>query len=175
MDNISLVALRNRDHDSWKKFMKQLRLIAAKACNQTSDDSLLDEVVQESAMAFAVKLNSKSFKLTSKLSTFMYSIARNQFLKSLGKRGTISTEQTEELENEEGTGLEHVLYREELFKKMESAFDKIDEKCKKILTAFYYEKKKMSLIAIELGYANSDAAKNIKGRCFKSLKETCLA
>jgi RNA polymerase sigma factor (sigma-70 family) len=181
MDNISLADLKNEDHRAWVEFMRQLKLLAVSACGGFSDETILDEVVQESSIAFVSKLRSKSFQVTSKLSTYMYSVARNQFLKALKKKGewnpdlaNESKDLAEEL-GEREMNIEEIIRKEELYGKMDTAFKEIGEKCKKILTAFYFEKKRMSLIAIELGYANADAAKNIKGRCFKTLKETCLA
>lgn len=169
MDNISLDALRVQDNRAWTELMEQLRLLAAKACNSISDDSILDEVVQESSIALAIKLQSPSFTLTAKLSTMMYSIARNQFLKQIKKRGLKA-----EVEPNELTAIEEskdeILEYESRMEKVESAFGELGEKCRKILRMFYFEKKRMEQIASDLNYANAQTVKNLKGRCFKELK-----
>ena len=174
MDNISLVELRNQDHRAWNEFMRQLRLLAVNACSGVSDDTLLDEVVQESSIAFAIKIQCNNFELTSKLSTYMYSIARNQFLKLIKRKGihvNLSQEEIGAVDESQ----EELVERERLFDLIEKNLEQLGAKCKDILTAYYFLKKRMSDIATELGYANADTVKNMKARCFKSLKTNCLS
>lgn len=173
MDNINLVELRNQNHRAWTEFMRQLRLLAAKACNSTSDDSTLEEVVQESSIAFAMKIQSESFQLTSKLSTFMYSIARNQYLKQIKKKGLSVDVDPNELNTIEESK-EDLLELENRMDKVERAFVALGEKCRDILRMFYFEKMQMEQIALQLNYANAQTAKNLKGRCFKELKSIVL-
>ncbi len=173
MDNISLVELKNQDHRAWNEFMRQLRLIAVNACSGVSDDTLLDEVIQESSIAFAIKIQSNSFELSSKLSTYMYSIARNQFLKLIKKRGVhvdLSSDEIGAVEESQ----EELIEKEKLFELIEKNLEQLGDKCKDLLTAYYFLKKRMTDIANELGYANADTVKNMKARCFKTLKQNCL-
>lgn len=173
MDEISLVDLQKQDHRAWKEFMRQLRLLVGKACSGISDDFIIDEVVQEASIAFALKIQSNSFQLTSKLSTFMYSIARKQFLKLVKKKGI----DVELLPDEIGAideNKEELIERERVFELIEKHLADLGGKCKEILTAYYYLRKRMTEIADELGYANAETAKNMKARCFKSLKQKCL-
>lgn len=174
MDNISLVELKNQNHHAWNEFMRQLRLIAVNACSGVSDDTLLDEVIQESSIAFAIKIQSNSFELTSKLSTYMYSIARNQFLKLIKRKGIhvdLSSDEIGAIEENQ----EELMQKEKLFELIERNLEHLGDKCKEILTAYYFLKKSMSDIADELGYANADTVKNMKARCFKTLKTNCLS
>jgi len=147
--------------------------LVSKACSGISDDFIIDEVVQESSIAFAIKIQSNSFDLTSKLSTFMYSIARNQFLKLVKKKGIDVELQPDELgaidENQE-----ELIEKERVFELIENHLADLGEKCRDILTAYYYLRKRMTEIADELGYANAETAKNMKARCFKTLKQNCL-
>lgn len=54
---------------------------------------------------------------------------------------------------------------------LQKAWGRLGEKCKKILTLFYYEEKKMDEIMEMLKYANKDVLKSQKSRCLKQLKE----
>lgn len=173
MDNISLVELKNQDHRAWNEFMRQLRLLAGSACSGMSDDTLLDEVVQESSIAFAIKIQSKDFELSSKLSTYMYSVARNQFLKLIKRKGIHVDLSVDELGAVEESQ-EELIEKEKLFELIEKNLEQLGDKCKEILTAYYFLKKRMVEIATELGYANADTVKNMKSRCFKTLKQNCL-
>jgi len=173
MDEISLVDLQNQDHHAWTEFMRQLRLIVCKACSGISDDFIIDEVVQEASIAFAIKIQSNSFELTSKLSTFMYSIARNQFLKLVKKKEIDVELQPDEIGAIEESQ-EELIEKEKLFELIENHLADLGEKCKEILTAYYHLRKRMTEIADELGYANAETVKNMKARCFKTLKQKCL-
>ena len=173
MDNISLADLIKQDHRAWNEFMRQLRLITVKACSGVTDDFVVEEVVQEASIAFSIKIQSNSFELTSKLSTFMYSIARNQFLKLIKLKGIHVDLQPDEIgiiEEDQETLIE----RERLFDLIEKNLEELGDKCKEILTAYYYLRKRMTEIANDFGYANADVVKNMKARCFKTLKQKCL-
>ena len=173
MDNIGLDALRNQDHQAWTEFMRQLRLLAARACNSTSDDTLLDEVVQESSIALAIKLQSSSFELTSKLSTLMYQIARNQFNKQIRKKGLTTGIDPNELDEVEESK-DHLLERESRIQRIEKAYNDLKERCRQILTKYYYEKKRMGQIATEMGYDSAQTARNAKRRCMIILESQVL-
>lgn len=173
MDNISLVDLQNQAPRAWREFMRQLKLIVCKACSGITDDFIIDEVVQESSIAFTIKIQSNSFDLTSKLSTFMYSVARNQFLKLIKKKGIDVELPPEEIEAIEESQ-DELIERERLFELIENHLSELGEKCRDILTAYYYLRKRMTEIADEFGYANAETVKNMKARCFKTLKQNCL-
>ena len=48
-----------------------------------------------------------------------------------------------------------------------SALEKLDEKCRKILTLFYIQRQRMKAIAEQLKFASADVAKTSKSRCYK--------
>ena len=50
-----------------------------------------------------------------------------------------------------------------------------DEKCKKIIFAFYYDNLSMDAIAVQLGLASKDVAKTTKNRCMKKIKSLLKA
>ena len=50
-------------------------------------------------------------------------------------------------------------------------FANVSENCKKILDLFYYNKKSMDQIAVELGYKNADTVKSKKNRCMSKISE----
>jgi DNA-directed RNA polymerase specialized sigma subunit len=55
--------------------------------------------------------------------------------------------------------------------KLQIAFKSLGEKCKAILTLFYYRGFTIDEITNELNYSNKDVAKSQKSRCIKSLKD----
>jgi RNA polymerase sigma factor (sigma-70 family) len=105
-------------------------------------------------------------QLTCSLKTYIYSIARNQWLNKLKaqKRYTsfinfesfISIE--EEPDNTPTINLDNLL-------------NEIGEACRKLLILFYYKKRSMQEICKELNYSNADSVKNQKYKCMQRLKK----
>ena len=174
MDHISLDALKIGNSLAWKSFIKNMKPLALNACGGNIEDYLLEEVIQESNIALVIKLQDSKFTLTSKLSTYMYSISRNQYLKLLRKTnlGSPLIETSEIPVQDAGVDFSE---KEVLFDLIEQNLQQIGEKCKKLLSAYYFERKSMLVIANEFGYSNDDSAKNMKTRCFQKLKSLCNA
>lgn len=53
---------------------------------------------------------------------------------------------------------------------LQQYFLQLGDQCKKILTLFYYEEKKLDAIVQLMGYENKDTVKSQKSRCLKQLK-----
>jgi len=136
--------------------------------NGTLDEA--KDVFQDAIIVLFEKTKNPNFIITCTLKTYLYSIVRNLWLKVLSKKkknvSLTDFEKYYKIEIEE--------YDTEKDNKIDKVLDAIKllgEKCKKILTSFYFEKKKMSLIAEELGYTNANNAKNQKYKCMQQLKK----
>jgi len=129
-----------------------------------------DEILHEAIIVLWEKAKDSSFQLTCEVGTFIYSVSRNKWLKQLKQRSAhvefqdIHAERFDVEENEE----EVLTEKQNLLKRM---FEKLGEKCRMILTLFYFEKKSMEQIALQMGYTNADNAKNQKHKCTKRLQE----
>ena len=53
---------------------------------------------------------------------------------------------------------------------LQQFFMQLGNQCKKIITLFYYEEKRLDEIVELLGYENKEVAKSQKSRCLKQLK-----
>ena len=128
------------------------------------------DVFQDSLIILFEKTKNPSFKLTCTLKTYIYSIVRNLWLKVLAKKkknvSITDFEKYYKIEIEE-----YNTEKDNKIDKILEAIKLLGEKCKKILTSFYFEKKKMNVIAIELGYTNAENAKNQKYKCMQQLKK----
>jgi len=130
------------------------------------------DVFQDAIIVLYQKSLNTNFKLTCTLKTYIYSIVRNLWLKALSKRKSnisitdyekyykIAVEE-EKIDDQKDQKLDAIL----------DAIKQLGDKCKKILTSFYFEKKKMTVIAEELGYTNAANAKNQKYKCMQQLKK----
>lgn len=165
--------LREKNQDSaflklYKNYPSVEKLIRSKG--GTKEDA--KDIFQEALLVFYEKVNTSDFKLTSTISTYLYSVCRFLWKDQMNKKKINTTA----LENENfSSDLENevLLYleKEEKFKQIENAFSQLGEKCLKILTLFYYEKVRMKIIAQQLGLTSEKAAKTQKYKCLEQAKE----
>lgn len=134
-------------------------------------DDLLD-IYQDSIIAMCENAKKGTIdQLESSITTYLFSIGKYMIYKKLkSKNKVISIEyeallpqviedETDESENDNDLAL------------LQNNFKKLGEQCQKVLTAFYYEEKKLDTILIELNYTNKDVLKSQKSRCLKQLKD----
>jgi RNA polymerase sigma factor (sigma-70 family) len=142
--------------------------------NGSYDDAR--DIFQEAMIALYEKAKSDSFVLTSKISTYVYSICRRLWLKRLQQLGRYSNqidslEETiaveDDLEFHEKKNAEFVI--------MDRALNSLGEPCKSLLEGFYVKKIDMQALAKEFGYTNADNAKNQKYKCLMRLKKLFFA
>ena len=168
--------LREKNQDSaflklYKNYPSVEKLIRSKG--GTKEDA--KDIFQEALLVFYEKVNTSDFKLTSTISTYLYSVCRFLWKDQMNKRKINTTT----LENENFSSdmeSEMLLYweKEDKFKQIENALSQLGEKCLKILTLFYYKKVRMKIIAQQLGLTSEKAAKTQKYKCLEQAKENIL-
>lgn len=128
------------------------------------------DVYQDAIIALVE--NAKKGKIDniqSSLKTYLFGIGKFMvFQKFKKQKRNILIEDFQNLEFEDEIIEDEISIQVVLLQK---AFDKMGEKCKKVLQLFYYEEKKLDEIQIELGYSNKDVLKSQKSRCLKQLKD----
>ncbi len=134
------------------------------------------DIFQEAMIALYEKAKSDSFVLTSKISTYVYSICRRLWLKRLQQLGRYSNqidslEETVAVEDD----LEYHEKKNAEFVIMDRALNSLGEPCKSLLDGFYVKKIDMQALAREFGYTNADNAKNQKYKCLIRLKKLFFA
>lgn len=140
------------------------------------EQDLLD-IYQDSYITLYENIvDGKLVKLSSSLSTYLMSIGKYKILDRLRKSKKqlhnetildLSSQTDEyltsfELENEELTTDEELLAK---------YFDQLGEKCKAILTMFYYKKYSIREIMTAGNYNSENVVKSQKSRCLKTLKQ----
>lgn len=131
-----------------------------------------EDVLQDACIAVWEKIRNNEFELKARLSTFVFAIVRNLWLKKLNKNSrqtalddTHSAILSDHSDSFNKTDLQ-------LVSKM---MDRLGEKCNQILRLFYFENRDMEDIAGIMSYSNSDTAKAKKHQCFKQLQELFLS
>ena len=143
----------------YKKYYRMMTNIVLKN-NGTEDEA--KDVYQEALLAFWQKAVSGKLVLTSKISTFLYSICMNQWRKELERKSRLSSEEVDKEEYQTHD-------EKERYKVVMECINELGDTCKKILTYYYFDGLNMSDIAEKLNFANTDTAKTKKYKCKKKL------
>ena len=143
-----------------KYYRMMIKLVLSN--NGTEDEA--KDIYQDALVVFWQKVTSGNLILTSKISTYIYSICLNLWRKELDRKS--------KLINEEKDGIEIIDNdKKERIKIINECVQQMDESCKKILTFYYFDGLSMNDIADKLGYANTDTAKTKKYKCKKKLDQ----
>jgi len=143
----------------YKKYYRMMTNIVLKSGG--SEDEAKD-VYQEALIVFWQKAASGKLILTSKISTYMYSICQNQWRKELDRKSRLSNEEKEESEYQSHED-------EQNYKIVIDSINELGDPCKSILMYYYFDGLSMNDIAERLGFANTDTAKTKKYKCKKRL------
>ncbi len=129
--------------------------------NNGSEDEARD-IYQEALIVFWQKVTSGNLVLTSKISTYLYSICQNLWRKELDRKRRLSSEEKD--------GKVHIdKDREERIAIIHQCINNLGDTCRKVLSLYYFEEMSMVDIAKQLGFANADTAKTKKYKCKKEL------
>lgn len=143
----------------YKKYYRMMTKIVLS--NSGSEDEAKD-VFQEALLVFWQKAVSGKLVLTSKISTYIYSICLNQWRKELDRKSRLSSEEVE--------GHYYQSHEaEERLKIVMECIGELGDVCKRVLTYYYFDGLKMPDIADKMNFANTDTAKTKKYKCKKKL------
>lgn len=145
-------------------YRKNYRMMVKMIVKNNGSEDEAKDVYQESLIVFWQKAQTEEFVLTSKISTYLYSICQNLWRKELERKSRHSYEESEKADNVD-------LDRDERIKIVNECIDRLGETCKRILTYYYFDNLSMQDIAEKLGFANADTAKTKKYKCKKELDE----
>lgn len=158
LERISRGDERMLDH-LYKKYYRMMTKIVLS--NNGSEDEAKD-VYQEALLAFWQKAASGKLVLTSKISTYLYSICLNQWRKELDRKSRLSSEEVDKEEFQTHDAKERL-------KIVMDCIGQLGDVCKKVLTYYYFDGMGMPEIAEKMNFANTDTAKTKKYKCKKKL------
>jgi len=130
------------------------------------------DIYQESIIVLYNKIQEGSFELNSKLKTYIYSVARRLWLKKLNskyRKTTVIRDFEENIPLEDDLG--KLVEKEEHFKILQGALEKLGQPCKALLEDFYMDGLSMEDLSEKFGYTNAENAKNQKYKCLLRLKK----
>ncbi|MFY0593332.1 RNA polymerase sigma factor [Roseivirga sp.] len=148
--------LYSRDYQSIRKFIN----------SNSGTDDCSQEVFQETLIIFFVKVQKGLYKLEGSVGGYLFSIARNLWLKELQKRRLsifTSIDDGQDYFEEENILVSH--------KKLKKVLKLLGVSCKRILEDFYFLKQTIAELTEKHGLGSEAAMKNKKYRCLKGLIE----
>jgi RNA polymerase sigma factor (sigma-70 family) len=149
-------------------YKKYYRMMTKLVISNSGTEEEARDVYQDALIVFWQKARSGNLVLTSKMSTFIYSICLNLWRKELDRKKRLSNEEKDSSVVMDTETAE----REKIIAK---CIDQLGETCKKVLMFYYFEEMSMQDIADKLGFANTDTAKTKKYKCKKKLDELVKA
>lgn len=170
MDIEMIEKIRNGDESPLKKiYAETYPMVEQFVIKNSGSSEEARDIFQDAFYIFYEKIRDTEFNLTSKISTFLFGIARHKWLKELTKTklnaGQYRTEQEyEDLLDENEEKLSRT-------KAIQQGLEELGDPCKTLLISFYYLKKTMQEIAQALNYTNAENAKNQKYKCLQRLKK----
>ncbi|MEP0368150.1 MAG: RNA polymerase sigma factor [Cyclobacteriaceae bacterium] len=148
-------------------YKKHYRMMTNLVLKNSGTEEEAKDVYQEALMVFWQKAASGKLVLTSKISTFLYSICLNQWRKELDRKSRLSHE---EVDSEEYQDYD----KKENARIITDCINELGDTCRRILTYYYFDGLNMTDIAERLNFANTDTAKTKKYKCKKKLDALVL-
>lgn len=171
--------LKNGSEAAFKKVYESNRELFINFARKygLGNDDILD-IYQDTYVVFYENIrNGKLIEMKSAIATYLISIGKYKILERLRKNNK-KVDSSEVL-----NAVKDVDYQLESFdivyeelspeqKLLQKHFETLGEKCKAILTMFYYKKFNIKKIMIEGGYKSENVVKSQKSRCLKTLKDS---
>lgn len=145
-------------------YKKNYKMMTKMVINNSGTEDEAKDVYQDALIVFWQKAVSGNLVLSSKISTFIYSICQNLWRKELERKSKLSSEEKDSPEIND-------VDRRERIEIINNSINNLGETCRKILTYYYFDNLSMSDIAEKMGFANADTAKTKKYKCKKELDE----
>lgn len=149
-------------------YKKYYRMMTKLVITNSGTEEEARDVYQDALVVFWQKARSGNLILTSKMSTYIYSICQNLWRKELDRKKRLSNEEKDSSESMD-------LDSPEREKIIAQCLEQLGETCRKVLMFYYFDELSMQEIADKLGFANTDTAKTKKYKCKQKLDELVKA
>lgn len=143
-------------------YRKNYRMVVKMIMKNSGTEDEAKDVFQDALIVFWEKVKSNNLVLTSKISTYLYSVSQNLWRKELDRKARNSGDMVERPTHIEWEKQERIQVIQNCLKSM-------GETCRKILMLYYFDKMSMQDLAREMGFANADTAKTKKYKCKNEL------
>ena len=143
-------------------YKKYYRMMVKLVVSNNGSEEEAKDIYQDALIVLWQKAIGGNFTLTSKISTYLYSICLNLWRKELERKSKLSNEEKDEAEWMEDDKQERIKINNE-------CINALGETCRKVLSYYYFDGMTMSDIAEKMNFANPDTAKTKKYKCKQRL------
>lgn len=143
-------------------YRKYYRMMTRAIIKNNGTEEEAKDIYQEALIVFWQKAVSRQLVLTSKISTYLYSICLNLWRKELDRKSRLLHEEKDGIEYIDNESLERS-------KIIHQCIKQLGDTCQKILMYYYFDDMSLQDIANKLGFANAETAKTKKYKCKKRL------
>lgn len=171
-DHERLTAIQNGDREALGELYAAYRAdFVAFARGYGLGAELAVDVWQDAIIAFYENVvGGKVAELRCSLKTYLFSIGKYRVVDELRRQGRQASFKAD------GHALVELVPAErfqpqEVNERLDTAVARLGEKCRRLLTLFYYDNFAVDAIANRLGYANENTVSAHKSRCMKKLRE----
>jgi RNA polymerase sigma factor (sigma-70 family) len=151
----------------YKNLLPKIR--AYVKANNGSDDEAFD-VFQDAVVIFFKQVMTDKFDEKYKVSAFIYSVCRNLWI-NRAKKINKHVDVDNSLNQIHSDDFVDEIYNREKRQIVKDLFEKLDVKCRELLTLSVYQNLSMEDIKNRLGFASENAAKTSNYRCKKKLTQ----
>lgn len=172
-----LADLARGDRKATEQVYKQYyKMVTAWIQQNGGSEADAADVYQEAVTILFEKAQSEDFRLTCKLSTYLFAVGKHLWYKKVQQLQKRPGALPENFEDEGGD----VAYEDDInshherelhYANLDSALGQLGEPCRSLLKAFYQQDKSMQEIAAEFGYTNPENAKTQKYKCLTRLRK----
>ena len=124
------------------------------------------DVFQESLLIFYRNVLKPDFTLSCNISTYLFSVCKYLWKDELKAKNKLAPFDA----NDWADDVESYREEEQAYSLLDRILNQLGDKCKTILTLFYYKKMRMEDIASQLEYSNMETAKTQKYKCMERAK-----
>lgn len=149
------------------------RLLENYVLTNSGNEMDAEDIIQEVLVVFIDMIQLEKYRNEAGVRSFLYTLTRNLWITELRKRKSdFKRNEIFEFsrEKEEDDISEFLLYKEAQGVIVQ-LFERMGEKCKHILTLFYYENLSMKEILKQTNYENEQVLRNRKYKCLKELTD----
>ncbi len=150
---------------------KNLPVIKKMITSNGGNSEDAEDIFQEALIVLCMNVKKNGFTLSSKLSTYLYSICRYMWKDELKRRNKMVFSYTDTIKDTIDENALIAIQQEEQMKIAESVVKSLGERCKELLELFYSGKMKLKDIAEKMGYSSENTAKNQKYKCIETAKK----
>lgn len=171
MDDTKIIELlRQRKHaPAMDELYEAYPPIARFIKNHGGTEEDARDTFQEALIIFCRKAAQPDFKLTAKISTYVFSVCKFLWKDTLQKENRYIHAYDFDREADI-SAITEAYEQEQKYQFLDKVLDIIGDRCKEILQAYYVQKWSMLMIAEKMGYGSESSAKNQKYKCLEKAK-----